>query len=245
MQFNKPLLAAGLLMSLTTLTAEAALTSYIGADGAGLVYSSVSNVTWTQDANLFKTLYDTNNNLVNLITVVTPSYNDPGWGFQELGDGGTYDDFDIATGRLSWWGAKAFVSYLNSINYGGSAQWRLPNVIVGSNLQGGYNQTGSELGQLFYNELDGTAHRNIPITSSFNNVQVFDYWFGTESDYESLPRYSWSFGTASGSLLNSGSKNFQAYAWAVSPGQVAAVPIPAAVWLFCTVLVGWLGLNKL
>jgi len=45
------IVAAGLL-SLTTLTAEAALTS----NGNGGVYSSLGNVTWTADANLLGTL---------------------------------------------------------------------------------------------------------------------------------------------------------------------------------------------
>jgi hypothetical protein len=99
MRLTTPKLAFGLLFSLTAVNAQAALTAYNGAGNAPLVYSSVSNVIWTGDANLFKTLYDANNNLVNLITAVTPSYNDPLYGVQAIGDGGTIDDFDTATGR--------------------------------------------------------------------------------------------------------------------------------------------------
>jgi hypothetical protein len=238
MRFNKPLLAAGLLLSLTTLNAEASLTSYTGAGGAGLVYSSVSNVTWTQDANLFKTLYDANNNLVNLITAVTPSYYDPAYGTQLIGDGGTIDDFDTATGRLSWWGAKAFVNYLNNITYAGSNQWRLPT----SNAIIGYNGTaGNELGQLFYSELGGTANSNIPNTPTFTNEQAYAYWSGTE--YASNPTNAWNFDTGSGYQLYS-NKSSQLYAWAVSPGQVSAVPVPGAVWLMGTGLLGLLGLKR-
>jgi hypothetical protein len=239
MRFNKPLLAAGLLLSLTTLNAEASLTSYTGAGGAGLVYSSVSNVTWTQDANLFKTLYNANNNLVNLITAITPSYNDPYFGTQVIGDGGAIDDFDTATGRLSWWGGIAFTNYLNSINYAGSNQWRLPT----SNAISGYNGTaGNELGQLFYSELSGTADNNIPDTASFINEQAYAYWSGTE--YASIPDYAWSFDTSNGSQGN-GSKYRQAYAWAVSPGQVtAAVAEPGVIWLLGAALLGWGGLKR-
>jgi hypothetical protein len=238
MRFNKPLLAAGLLLSLTTLNAEASLTSYTGAGGAGLVYSSVSNVTWTQDANLFKTLYNANNNLVNLITAITPSYNDPYFGTQVIGDGGAIDNFDTATGRLSWWGGIAFTNYLNSINYAGSNQWRLPT----SNAISGYNGTaGNELGQLFYSELSGTAGNNIPNTPTFTNEQAYAYWSGTE--YASIPFYAWDFFTYFG-YQDTHSKTNQFYAWAVSPGQVSAVPVPGAVWLMGTGLLGLLGLKR-
>ncbi|MDT4288434.1 DUF1566 domain-containing protein [Methylomonas sp. MO1] len=241
MKLKPSMLAAGLLLSLTTLTAEASLTSYTGAGGAGLVYSSVSNVTWTQDANLFKTLYDANNNLVNLITAVTPSYTDPANGIQAIGDGGAIDDFDTASGRLSWWGAKAFVNYLNSINYAGSIQWRLPT----SNAIVGYNGTaGNELGQLFYSELGGgTAGNTIPNTANFTNEQAYVYWYGTE--YAPNPTSAWLFNTIIG-LQAYSDKTIQLYAWAVSPGQVAAAPVPApgAIWLMGTGLLGLLGVKR-
>jgi hypothetical protein len=234
MRFNKPLLAVGLLFGLTTLTAEASLTSYTGAGGAGLVYSSVSNVTWTQDANLFKTMYDADSSLIYQIASVTPIYNDPAWGVQIIDPG----DFSISTGRMSWWGGLAFTNYLNSINYAGSNQWRLPT----SNAIEGYSGTaGHELAQLFYTELGGAAGNNIPNTANFTNEQAFAYWSGTE--YASNPNNAWNFFT-NGGYRDNIIKLGKFYAWAVSPGQVSAVPVPGAVWLFGTGLVGLLGLKR-
>ena len=234
----KPTLALGILLSVTTLNANAAGLNPYAINGVNLVYSSVSNVTWTKDANLFKTLYDANPNLVNLITGLTPNYNDPFWGNQVISDGGTIDDFDTATGRVTWWGGIAFTNYLNSINYGGSNQWRLPtsNVIVG------YNDTGNELGQLFYSELGGTAGNNIPDTASFINEKAYAYWSGTE--YASYPNYAWVFNTVIG-FQGYYDKNHQYYAWAVSPGQVtAAVAEPGVIWLLGAALLGWGGLKR-
>ena len=234
----KPTLALGILLSVTTLNANAAGLNPYTINGVNLVYSSVSNVTWTKDANLFKTLYDANPNLVNQITAVTPSYNDPSWGAQCIGDGGGIDDFDTATGRVTWWGGIAFTNYLNSINYGGSNQWRLPT----SNAIGGYNgTTGNELGQLFYSELGGTAGNNIPDTASFINEQAYAYWSGTE--YASYPCCAWGFDTDVGTQ-NGYNKYHLSFAWAVSPGQVSAVPVPGAVWLMGTGLLGLLGLKR-
>ncbi|OQW72530.1 MAG: hypothetical protein BVN35_14025 [Proteobacteria bacterium ST_bin11] len=240
MSLTTPQLALGLLFSLTALNAQAALTSYYTAVGnIPVVYSSVSNVTWTQDANLFKTLYDANNNLVNLITIVTPSYSDPSWGLQVIGDvGGAVDDFDTSTGRLSWWGGIAFTNYLNSINYAGSNQWRLPT----SNAIFNYNGTaGNELGQLFYRELGGRAGYTIPNTANFTNEQAYVYWSDTE--YATDPFIAWYFDTTNG-YQDHDFKHRQVYAWAVSPGRVSAVPVPGAVWLMGTGLVGLLGLKR-
>jgi hypothetical protein len=236
---KQPLLIAELLLCVTPFNANASLTSYTGIGGVGLVYSSVSNVTWTQDANLFKTLYDANNNLVNLIAAVTPSYNDPWMGTQVIGDGGASYNFDTATGALSWWGSLAFTNYLNSINYAGSNQWRLPT----SNFIYAYNGTaGNELGQLFYSELSGSAGNLIPNTSTFNNEQAYyAYWSGTE--YSSILPNAWYFSFVSG-YQNYSSKGNKLYAWAVSPGQVAAVPVPSAVWLMCSGLLGLVNLRR-
>lgn len=238
MSLTTPKLALGLLFSLTAPNAQAALTSYYTAVGnIPVVYSSVSNVTWTQDANLFKTMYDADNSLISQIASVTPSYNDPAHGLQSIDVG----DFHISDGRMSWWGGLAFTNYLNIINYGGSSQWRLPS--AGANPQFGFNQTGSELGQLFYSELGGTAGNSIPNTPTFNNEQSYAYWLATE--YAPAPLNAWSFNTVGGlqdvnGKLNQGNL---VYAWAVSPGQVPTIPIPGALWLMGSGLIGLLSLR--
>jgi hypothetical protein len=232
MSLTTPKLALGLLFSLTALNAQAALTSYIAVGNIPVVYSSVSNVTWTQDANLFKTMYDADNSLISQIASVTPSYNDPSWGVQTIDAG----DFIISDGRMNWWGGLAFTNYLNSINYGGSSQWRLPS--AGANPQFGYN-AGSELGQLFYSELGGTRDNSIPNTPTFNNEQSFVYRLATE--YTPGDHFAWLFDYGSHYV---DSKQFKSYAWAVSPGQVAAVPVPGAVWLMGSALIGLLASKR-
>ncbi|WP_415879795.1 DUF1566 domain-containing protein [Methylomonas sp. TEB] len=223
MRINPPLLATGLLLSLTSLTAEATLTPYTSA-GQSLVYSSVSNITWTGDANLLGTLEASNPNLVSTIISTigsvtdTPNYYDtPEYsGTHTLNPG----DFPYNNGLVTWFGAQAFVGYLNAINYAGSQQWALPS--ASANPQTGYNQTGGHFGQLFYNELGGTE-------------QPYAYWSGTE--YSSNANYVWVFGTSNG-FQDYGHKNSYFNVWTVNPGQVSAVPIPGAAWLFGTGLVG-------
>jgi Protein of unknown function (DUF1566) len=256
MQHGKTLLVAGLLFGLSSLSAQAALTPYT-VNGQKLVYDSGNNTTWTQDANLLGTWEGAyqSTSYYNIVTAIinasggvihdTPNYND--FGIYHL----TAADFGSG-GTVDWWAGQALVHYLDTLDYGGSSQWALPTQ---PDQNYGYNITNSQLGELYYNELHATAYpaSNFGIlgTGTFNdtsgsvgpfiNAHTYAYWSGTE--YASGPRGAWSFGTDSGyqSIYNKGS---QFYAWAVSPGQVNAVPVPGAVWLFGTGMLGLLGLKR-
>jgi len=101
--------------------------------------------------------------------------------------------------------------------------------------------SSSQLAELFYSELGGTAGSAIPTNSLFSNEQAYVYWSGTE--YSANPYDAWFFNTINGyQAIND--KGIQYYAWAVSPGQVNAVPAPGAVWLFGTGIIGMLGLKR-
>lgn len=164
---------------------------------------------------------------------------------------GTYNLSNIdfsSVGKTSWFGALAYVNYLNSINYGGSNQWYLPTV---ANTSFGFNTStngtakGDELVELFYQELSGTANNAIPNTSTFDNEQSSIYWSGTE--FAPFLPFAWGFNTSIGNQ-NSYGKGTLFYAWAVSPGQIAAtpsaVPVPAAAWLFGSGLLDVMGLRR-
>lgn len=125
---------------------------------------------------------------------------------------------------------------------GGYSDWRLPTTIP---ALAGYNQTGSEMGELFYNELGGVSGSSIGATHNANyNLFTNEssvYWSGSE--YASNPDGAWYFVTGDG-YQDTFSKGVQLYAWAVRPGDVSAVPVPAAFWLFGSCLMGLLGLRR-
>jgi hypothetical protein len=222
------------LFSLTTLNAHAALTS---TDGGLGVYDSGINATWTSNANLLGTWEAApNSSIISTIVTAEAAAINTAYGYSL-----SASDFGTG-GQVDWYAAQAYVDYLNKIDYGNSTQWALPTTVDSNSSIGYPSPSSSQLAELFYSELGGTAGGSIPTNSLFTNEQTYAYWSGTE--YASIPGGAWGFYTSYG-YQNSFYKNVQFYAWAVSPGQVsAAVPEPSIAWMLLTGLVGLLGLKR-
>ncbi len=146
-------------------------------------------------------------------------------------------------------------TWANNLDYGGFDDWRLPTAKNQDNSGpcAKFGCSESEMGHMFYNNLGGTAGQSILSASDPNNylegnggpltnVQSYVYWSGTE--YAPFPGgVAWYFTTANGYQRHDGKGN-DIYAWAVRSGDVSAVPVPAAVWLFGSGLVGLIGFSK-
>jgi hypothetical protein len=240
----------GAVASLVAVNAHAAL---ISSDGGLGVYDATNNVTWTSDANLMATQAASySGGPAAFVTAViadsggvihdTPSNFNPS---------GTYtlsaSDFSTSSGSMDWWGAQGWVHYLDVTNYGGANQWALPTTVDSSasigypnGAAGNPSQSSSQLAQLFYGGLGQVQGSHITTTHNtsyalFSNVQDTVWWSGTQSSV--LPNSAWSLDTINGYQFAPFKTNF-INALAVSPGQVSAVPLPAAAWLMLSGLSG-------
>ena len=90
------------------------------------------------------------------------------------------------------------------------------------------------MGNLFYNVLGNSAGAPLSNTGPFNNIQTDLYWL---TEYAPNPGTAWYFNMGYGGQ-GAQNKAYENYAWAVQSGDISAVPVPAAVWLFGSGLVG-------
>ena len=142
------------------------------------------------------------------------------------------------------------------LTLGGVGGWRLPYVSVAA---GAGPYTGSlvdcstasemacrdnELGYMFYQNLSGTAGSSIltsgdPDLALFPELQSFSYWSGTAFNTSAAYPFNFSVGSQGSSQKSSG-----LYTWAVHAGNVSPIPIPAAVWLFSSGIIGLIGISR-
>lgn len=125
-------------------------------------------------------------------------------------------------GLMNWNEAYTWIDYLNSTNYAGYNDWRLPSALNsdGSGPCGLYNCSESELGYMYYTELDFPGG---PIL----NVQASrGYWYAEESAPD--PFNAWNFRLDTG-FQGDGNKASSGFALAVR-----TVPEPISSILFIT-----------
>ena len=158
------------------------------------------------------------------------------------GAGSIYDDIgynnDTTTDGLMTW--QSAMDWATNLEVAGATDWRLPDTLLpdaGCDVTpsdgSGYNCSGSELGNLFYNVLGGVAHSSITTTHNsnydlFTNIQSSWYWSATEYSPPNTSARVFSMGNGDQGGYN---KTIATYAWAVHSGDVNAVPEPTTIWL--------------
>jgi len=146
-------------------------------------------------------------------------------------------------GLANWHNQRAWAA---GLSLGGITGWRLPSMDVNGDgtVLGCHNPlpAGIEDNEHCY------MHQISGVTSStpgpFSNIQPWRYWSGTENILN--PAHAWSFdfkGVVWGQGQNN-KDNFEYHAWAVRDGDVDVVPVPGAVWLFGSGLLGLIGVAK-
>ena len=167
----------------------------------------------------------------------------------------TWYDFSVS-GR-HWQEAKDWAAALEiTVNGTTYSDWRLPSSLNqdGSGPTDGYNVTGSELGHLFYTELGNKGYYDVNGHTQagyglvnkgpFTTLENFAYWSNEEGHDPAYDGGAWYFAFSFGrqSVIYT---DYHYQPLAVHKGNVGApVPIPAAVWLFGTGLIGLFGVRR-
>ena len=110
------------------------------------------------------------------------------------------------------------------------------------------------MGHLFYEEFGGSEGVSIydlinasadPDLLLFDNLISSFFWSTTTYSTDAHPHRAWKFSFVNG--VTGTSPQSQAtghYAWAVHDGDIGAVPIPSAVWLFGSGLIGLISVAR-
>ena len=201
-------------------------------------YDTVLDITWLADANaagIAKTWDDAMAWSAGLnINGIT------GWRLPTLGpiDGATFDTTKLTTNATTDIGSARTTTDTE----GSDGGWRDRSGTPVSEMGHMYyvslaNLSFCDPNEFWCSSQDGWGLEN---TGPFTNIQSDFYWLDTEfSDTE-----AWYFGADDGVQVNNIPKHPQRFAWAVRPGDVGPVPLPAAVWLFGGGLLGLLGMVR-
>ncbi len=220
------IVALGIMISFSSATVNANSLSLVG---NGLVYDSASNIKWTVDGNLLGTMESGSADLASIIMTEVSSVTDSQGNHTLINS-----DFG-SNGDVSWYGAEAFVAYLDHTKYQGYSNWVMPSL--------------TELATLFNTNLGEAPGSSITTNHNsdyglFSNIQTSAYWSGTEQDpSSSFQDGAWYFVSQVGLQVTTNKFN-KFSAWAVSPGNVSSVPVPAAIWLFGTGILGLIGFKR-
>lgn len=231
-----------------TLIASGAAQAALIDRGGGLIYDSDLNITWLQDAFYAKTSGYSSDGRMTWGVAVTWASN--------LNYYDTVRNVTLTGWRLPTTAPVNGTAFNYDSSYNGSTDWGY-NVSEQSTAYAG--STGSEMAHLFYNSLNNKGYcdpgtstvsvcngpqlgSGLTNTGPFINVQVADYyWSGTGYAMGIYPAWAFHFGTG-GQLAGSDYNVFSS--WAVRNGDVAAVPVPSAAWLFGSGLISLVGFAR-
>jgi hypothetical protein len=130
------------------------------------------------------------------------------------------------------------LAWAAGLNIGGATGWTLPT----SDTCLGFSCAGSQMGYLYYNTLGLTAGTTPSNLSPFTHLELGPYLSSREDPTN--PDLVWGF-DFHGGVQGTNPENALWRAVAVHTGNVgAAVPIPAAVWLLGSGLIGLFGIRR-
>lgn len=241
MNYGKKVLGLALLGALSSGAAQAALHDR----GGGLLYDDVLDVTWLADANYAKTSGYDADGLMTWQQALTWAAN---LSYHDSVRGVTYDDWRLPMVRDGGLADYNYTYFGTDIGYNvrtvgedGTMYSELAHMYFNNmgfksyySPSGGNQSDGGIFGDGAYHW--GEARSGLGPNGAIQNLQSYAYWSGTA--YAPVPGlYAWGVNTDVGYQGSSYQYN-GFHAWAVRPGDVAAVPEPVPAALFGAGLAG-------
>ena len=159
------------------------------------------------------------------------------------------------SGKFRWDNRVGWADGLDSANYLGVGGWRLASMSVAAGLPTGTTTSvidcssatelacrDNELGYMFYYNLGGSLDDDLRGDQMVGDVTLTGirerYWSGTKLD-DRVPPIGWGYDFSYGSWFRGLNTSF--HGWAVRTGDV---PLPPALWLFGSGLIGLIGVAR-
>jgi hypothetical protein len=149
------------------------------------------------------------------------------------------------------------VAWASGLDYLGFDDWRLASMSVAAGLPTGTASSvidcstatelacrDNELGYMFHHNMGGVRGDNKTGNQTVDGVLLTDVWFEYWSGTSVGRLGAWRFVFIDGFQNGAFRADPTLYGWAVRSGDVSAVPVPAAVWLFGSGLIGLVGLAR-
>jgi hypothetical protein len=202
--------------------------------GGGLIYDTVLNITWLQNANVAGQMTWTQ--AMNWVT---------NFEYYDSVRNVTWTDWRLPQ-ILPINGSSYNLVYLNDGSTDEGSNISAPGTIYSG-------KTGSEMAYMFYNNLHnisywdfagngGQSGWGLQNTFPFVNLQANPPYWSSFQDPDD-PSMAWFF-EFSGGYQTANYKDRAYYSWAVRDDDVAPVPIPSSLWLFGSGLAGIVGFVK-
>jgi|WetSurMetagenome_2_1015567.scaffolds.fasta_scaffold91843_3 hypothetical protein len=157
----------------------------------------------------------------------------------------TWYDFSYvnpATNGATW---QEAINWASGLNAGGVSGWRLPT--TSSTAYGDTSASGGEMGHLYYAELGLSTGTSLSSSGQTYFVNIKDYFYWTGVDYPGYSNIAFTYEFDIGREWDN-SKTSNLVALAVHSGNIGPngpiVPIPAAIWLLGSGLIGLIGVRR-
>ena len=218
-------------------TLEGRLETTLGSGVFLAYYDTVLDITWAADANINGS--DNWDNQVAWAAGLTLG-GVSGWRLPTVSpiDGSTFDTTFSNNATTDY-------GYAPTTTDGTDGGWRDVSNTPVSEMGHMFYVTLGNLGRCAPNDSDSSSCEpqdgySLSNTGPFSNIQRTLYWSGTGFDAS----LAWNFSFNLGDQFTY-NKDWDSFAWAVRSGDVPAfVPVPAAVWLFGSGLIGLIGIAR-